>query len=306
VGVAQDPHLTRGGFMAPGLAGDFFLGERRNLMVRWSGKNRGSSRILEEIIFGPINSLLSLLVEKTQISKRIFDVFGRILPVPQTIVRGVPIKIILPLNQVGVYNTLKQWETREPEVLDWIDNFEKGCVFFDVGASFGTETLYAALKKEGPKKIISFDLALESSFNLAYNVSLNNISNVDQYFLALSDGIKLQSYRCVTQYYYVNQRDKYDNVNYNTIAISLDNFINMSNIYPNYIKIDVDGAEESIILGMKETVKDERLRSVVVEVSDKSELPIIKFFRESGFSIDLERVLEEEETIFKNIIFTRR
>ena len=143
--------------------------------MQWGGKNRDSSRILEEIIFGPINSLLSLFVEKTQISKRIFDFFGRILPVPQTIVRGVPIKIVLPLNQVGVYNTFKQWETREPEVLDWIDSFEKGCVFFDVGASFGTETLYAALKNDGPKKIVSFDLALESSFNLAYNISLNNI-----------------------------------------------------------------------------------------------------------------------------------
>ena len=77
-------------------------------MVRWGGKNRGSSRILEEIIFGPINSLLASFVEKTQISKRIFDFFGRVLPVPKTMVRGVPIKIILPLNQVGVYNTFKQ------------------------------------------------------------------------------------------------------------------------------------------------------------------------------------------------------
>ena len=275
-------------------------------MVQWGGKNRSSSRLLEEIIFAPINSLLSLFVEKTQISKRIFDFFGRILPVPQTIVRGVPIKIILPLNQVGVYNTFKQWETREPEVLDWIDSFEKDCVFFDVGASFGTETLYAALKKEGPKKIISFDLALESSFNLAYNISLNNISNVDQYYLALSDGMKLQSYSCVTQYYYINKRDKYDSVNYNTITLSMDEFINMSKIFPDYIKIDVDGAEESIILGMKDTVNDERLRSVVVEVSDKSELLVTKFFQESGFKIDFEHIFDEDETIFKNIIFTRR
>jgi hypothetical protein len=130
---------------------------------------------------------LSKLVEKTIFSKRIFDFYGRILPVPQTIVRGIPIKIIIPINQVGVYNTMKSWEEREPEVLDWIDSFEKGCTFFDVGASFGTETLYAALKKDGPEKIVSFDLSLESSFNLAYNISLNNINNVDQYFISLSD-----------------------------------------------------------------------------------------------------------------------
>ena len=292
--------------MAPGLAGDFFLVERSNLMVRWGGEKTGSSRILEEIIFGPINSLLSLLVEKTQISKRIFDIFGRILPVPQTLVRGVPIKIILPLNQVGVYNTFKQWETREPEVLDWIDNFEKGCIFFDVGASFGTETLYAALKKEGPKKIVAFDLALESSFNLAYNIVLNNISNVDQYFLALSDGINLQSYKCVTQYYYIEQREKYDNVYYNTMTLSMDKFIDMTHIVPDYIKIDVDGAEEGIILGMRETVKNEKLRSVVIEVSDESEPAIVEFFKKAGFIIQLEHIFKADGEGYKNIIFTRK
>jgi FkbM family methyltransferase len=275
-------------------------------MVWLGGKNRRSSRTLEKIIFGPINSFLSLLVEKTQISKRIFDFFGRVLPIPKTIVRGVPIKIILPLNQVGVYNTCKSWENREPEVLDWIDGFEKGCIFFDVGASFGTETLYAALKNEGPKKIVSFDLDLESSFNLAYNISLNNITNVDQYFLALSDKFNLTSYACVTQYHYIEGRKQYDNVTYKTISIPLDQFINMTHIFPDYIKIDVDGAEESIISGMTETVQNKKLRSVVIEVSDKSEPAVSNFFRKAGFRIELERVLTTDGTSYKNIIFTRK
>jgi len=270
------------------------------------GNNKRSRRTFENIIFGTINTVLSKLVEKTNLSKRIFDFYGRILPIPQTIVRGIPIKIIIPLNQVGVYNTMKNWEEREPEVLDWIDSFEEGCTFFDVGASFGTETLYAALKNEGPKKIVSFDLDLESSFNLAYNISLNNISNVEQYFLALSDGFNLNSYMCVTQYYYIYGRKQYDNVTYKTISIAMDKFINMTHIFPDYIKIDVDGAEESIISGMTETVKHKGLKSVVVEVSDKSELPITKFFEEAGFKIDFERRWAEEEKNYKNIIFSRK
>jgi FkbM family methyltransferase len=273
----------------------------------WLGeKNQGSSRTLEKIIFGPINYLLTLLVEKTQISKRIFDFFGRVLPIPQAIIRGVPIRIILPLNQVGVYNTFKDWEEREPEVLDWIDGFEKGCIFFDVGASFGTETLYAALKNEGPKKIVSFDLDLESSFNLSYNISLNNISNVEQYFLALSDEFNLKSYICVTQYYYVKGKKKYDNVTYKTLAISMDKFINMTQIFPDYIKIDVDGAEESIVSGMRETVQNQKLRSVVIEVSDKSEPAISNFFQKAGFRIEFERTFKTEGPTYKNIIFTRK
>jgi len=274
-------------------------------MVWLGGKNRSSSRTLEKIIFGPINSLLTLLVEKTQISKRIFDFFGRVLPIPKTIVRGVPIKIIIPLNQVGVYNTMKSWEEREPEVLDWIDGFEKGCTFFDVGASFGTETLYAALKKDGPEKIVSFDLSLEASFNLSYNISLNNINNVDQYFMALSDKSKLIRFNEPSNYYYVKGMDKYYFLSFNTVSISMDNFIKMSLLSPDYIKIDVDGPEQSIISGMTDTVKNKRLKSVAIEVSDTSELPITKFFQEAGFKIDFERSWEEKEGNFKNIIFTR-
>jgi FkbM family methyltransferase len=215
-------------------------------------------RKIENIAFGTLNAFLSYLIEKTKFSKRIFDCFGRVLPIPQALVRGVPIKVIIPLNQVGVYNTFKHWENREPEVLDWIDGFEPGCTFFDVGASFGTETLYAALKPNGPNKIVSFDLCLQSSFNLSYNISLNNIKKVDQYFLALMDGIKLIPFETPSNYYFVKGRETYENLQFNTLSLSLDQFIKMSQISPNYIKIDVDGAEPGVIAGMAETVKNKR------------------------------------------------
>lgn len=265
------------------------------------------ARVLETMVFGPINAILSFLIEKTRFSKRIFDFFGRILPIPQQIVRGVPIKVVMPLNQVGVYNTFKDWEKREPEVLDWIDRFEKGCIFFDVGASFGTETLYAALKTGGPDKIAAFDLTLESSFNLAYNIKINDIHKVDQYYLALSHDFGLHSYEEPSQYHYVKDRQKYDMVSYNTLSISLDQFISMTQLFPDYIKIDVDGAEESLVLGMAETVQNPRLKSVAIEVSSTSEPAIASFFKNAGFTVEYERIWTEEGgTSFKNIIFTRR
>lgn len=274
-------------------------------MMDFLRKNRYISRKLEDVIFGSINNILSIFVGKTNVSKLIFDFFGRVLPIPQTKVRGVPIKIIIPLSQVGVYNTFKDWEGREPEVLDWIDGFAAGCTFFDIGASFGTETLYAALKKDGPQKIVSIDASLDSSVNLAYNITLNNIRNVDQYFIALSDGVNLYAFSDPTQYYHVKGRPKYDFIHYNTLSISLDQFIKMIQLFPDYLKIDVDGAEQDIIKGMSETVKNWRLKSVVIEVSDKSEPAIRQFFLESGFKVDMERKWAEGEKVFRNIIFSR-
>jgi FkbM family methyltransferase len=267
---------------------------------------RSAAKLLEKIVFGPINAILAFLIEKTRCSKRIIDFYGRILPTPQQIVRGVPIKIIMPLNQVGVYNTFKDWEEREPEILDWIDRFETGCTFFDVGASFGTETLYAALKADGPEKIVAFDLTLNSSFNLAYNISINNIQKVDQYYLALSNDSGLHSYQEPSQYHFVKGRNKYDIVSYNTLSISLDKFVSMAQLFPDYIKIDVDGAEENLILGMAETVQNPKLRSVAIEVSDESEPAITSFFKNAGFTVEFERVWTEEGGPgFKNIIFVR-
>jgi FkbM family methyltransferase len=274
-------------------------------MIDFLRKNRHISRKLQEVIFGKINNILSIFVEKTEISKLVFDFFGRVLPLPQTKVRGVPIKIIIPLNQVGVYNTFKDWEKREPEVLDWIDGFASGCTFFDIGASFGTETLYAALKKNGPQKIVAIDASLDSSVNLAYNITLNNIDNVEQYFIALSDGMSLYAYSDPTQYYHVKGRPKYDFIHYNTLSISLDQFIKMTLLFPDYLKIDVDGAEQDIIKGMSETVRNRRLKSVAIEVSAQSELAVRQFFMENGFKVKVERKWEEAEKIFKNIIFSR-
>jgi len=268
---------------------------------------RSSASVLEKIVFGPINAILAFLIEKTRFSKRIFDFYGRILPVPQQIVRGVPIKVIMPLNQVGVYNTFKDWEEREPEILDWIDRFVKGCTFFDVGASFGTETLYAALKEDGPDKIIAFDLALESSFNLAYNISINNIQKIDQYYLELSNNFGLHSVQEPSQYHFIKGRKKYEMVAYNTLSISLDQFVNMTQLFPDYIKIDVDGAEEDLVLGMAETVQNPKLRSVAIEVSDESESAITSFFKNAGFTVEFERIWTESGGPgFKNIIFVRK
>jgi FkbM family methyltransferase len=274
-------------------------------MIDFLKKNRHISRKLEDVMFGSINNILSIFVGKTDAAKLMFDFFGRVLPLPQTIVRGIPIKIIIPLNQVGVYNTFKDWEKREPEVLDWIDAFAAGCTFFDIGASFGTETLYAALKKDAPQKIVAIDASLDSSIDLAYNITLNKINNVDQYFIALSDGMNIYAYSDPTQYYHVEGRPKYDFIHYNTVSISLDQFIKMTLLFPDYLKIDVDGAELDIINGMSETVKNRRLKSVAIEVSDQSELPIRQFFMENGFKLDRQRKWEEAGKIFKNIIFSR-
>jgi len=80
----------------------------------------------------------------------------------------------------------------------------------------------------------------------------------------------------------------------------------MTQIFPDYIKIDVDGAEENVVMGMTETLQNPKLRSVAIEVSDQSEPAIANLFKNSGFVVEFERIwVDEKGAGFKNIIFTR-
>ena len=84
----------------------------------------------------------------------------------------------------------------------------------------------------------------------------------------------------------------------NILVCSLDLFVEIFGApVPNYIKIDVDGAELDVILGAKKTLRNYSLKSIQIEVDDKknSASQVIKLILESGFVI-------ESKTNFKNSI----
>ena len=82
---------------------------------------------------------------------------------------------------------------------------------------------------------------------------------------------------------------------------------------PDHVKIDIDGQELSVLLGMKNTLKTPRLKSMLIEINqDRDE--IFDVMDEHGFSIDNKfnrmkrhsRVRRKKEGInAENIIFTR-
>jgi len=258
-------------------------------------------------MFGMVNRLLSKLAESTDALGWMFRLFTRILPVPQAVVRGVPIKAVLPLNEYGVFATFRTWEKREPETLDWIDAFEEDSIFFDIGSGFGTETLYAALKVGGPRKIICFDCGLSSSFNLAMNLQINRIESVDQYYLALSDRSRAVSVSEHTNYASVAGRPRYDKIALKTWSTSVDEFVERTGNHPDYIKIDVDGEEAHIVEGMRRTLGNAALKAVLVEVDQDTQELVTRRLQAAGFELAYQS--EERQnggaTRTKNMIFSR-
>jgi FkbM family methyltransferase len=249
-----------------------------------------------------INWLLGQFIEKTYLSIVLYKFMTHILPAPIVRVRGVPIKIVIPFHQIGVFRTVKSWETRESETLDWIDAFEPGCVFVDIGASFGNETLYAALKQNGPHEIVCFDLSLQTSYNLAFNLNLNSITKVRQYYLAVADCAEFVNTAEYTNYLGVPGRPELEMISYRTWGMSLDEFVERTGHQPDYIKIDVDGFEDRVVKGMYQTLRSPQLKSLLIEVNAIARAAVLQGLADAGF-VESGRVALGAEA--ENIIFRR-
>ena len=100
---------------------------------------------------------------------------------------------------------------------------------------------------------------------------------------------------------------------YSIIGTSLDDLIKQKIIkIPDYIKIDVDGTEHIILKGMKENLKNKKIKSILIEVNKKNKLQfnkIKKIMKLNNFVL----ISEEQSRISKisdknvfNFIYMRK
>ena len=80
-------------------------------------------------------------------------------------------------------NSLVNWRietfySKEPETLEWIDNFNKDqkFTFWDIGSNIGLYSIYNAVKNNN-SKTIAFEPSTSNLRVLSRNISLNNLQN---------------------------------------------------------------------------------------------------------------------------------
>ena len=88
-----------------------------------------------------------------------------------------------------------------------------------------------------------------------------------------------------------------------SIGFSIDYYIELSNFIPNFIKIDVDGNEALVVEGMKNTLKNNELKSILLEVNHKfdSHIKAMEIIKNNNFEI----VKKEKYDFLTNYIFSR-
>jgi FkbM family methyltransferase len=162
--------------------------------------------------------------------------------------------------------------SKEPATIGWIDTFDQGDVFWDVGANIGIYSLYATTIRG--VETLAFEPA---SFNYALlcdNAHLNNLNGrIAPYNLAFSaqtrlGRLKLDDDEPGIAFATVEERSE-GRLEEAVLVFSVDDFIaRFSPPFPTHIKIDVDGSEEQILEGATRTFADLRLKSLLIEVDE--------------------------------------
>jgi len=177
----------------------------------------------------------------------------------------------------------REWKRKEPETIAWIDSFEKGDTFLDIGANIGIYSLYAASRGV---RVVAVEphpgnfqaLATNQRFlnrHLSIRPVLGGVGKMnrcmDFFFNTIeagSTGGKHGTNGKSRQYVRV---------------YTVDYLIRWYGPFA-HIKIDVDGEERGIVQGMKTGLRARAFKSCLIEADPKTKAFILARFEENGYT----------------------
>lgn len=211
--------------------------------------------------------------------------------------------VILPGGETLVFRTghgrllwrARTFQSEEPMILDWINQFSAEDCFYDVGANVGSYSLYAA--KKGVQTF-----AFEPEFNnlqLLYdNIFLNQVqakctpvpiglgesTRMGVFFLkSVSKGDALHG---VGRKSYLLDAPSSACPKINVLVAKLDDLIEIFGLpRPTRIKIDVDGNELNVIQGAMHTLDYVRDVYVEVDIKQTEHCQVLDILTQKGFHL---------------------
>lgn len=239
---------------------------------------------LKRLLFlNSANKFSSFLLENVDL---VYDFFHK----------GLNIKIACP-NRVNLYRA-ETYLTKEPDMIDWLETMDHNVVLLDIGANIGLYSIYAA--KKGVKQVIAVEPESQNYGLLNKNIYLNNLSDkITALNIGFNDitglnhlfipnflpGAALNNLGEST-----NWKKEAFNADFRqaVMAYSVDDFLALNpSLFPTHIKIDVDGIERKIIEGASKTLKDDRVRQVIIELNTSltEDMDIMDILKGHGFKL---------------------
>ena len=207
--------------------------------------------ILDEIIYNIINNKKSIFIDNE--------------------------KVYLSTPNRLLHFRKETFYTKEEDTLTWIDSFKKNSIFLDVGANVGLYSIYAAKKRD------TITYAIEPSFfNLEFlvrNIFINKLNNkINVLPIALNNDVSISNFHLTTTEWggalstfdktFDDSGNKINQVfKYKTLGFDIDTLFDLLKINKiDYLKIDVDGLEHIILLGLKKLLPN--IKEILIEIND--------------------------------------
>jgi FkbM family methyltransferase len=179
-----------------------------------------------------------------------------------------PLSFVLLGSAGGRATTLL---TKQPATIAWINGFRPDGVFWDVGANVGVYGLYAALR--GDTRVVAIEPAAVNYFLLSANCEANKFESRMQCLLVgLGRGrsvaqLEVSQFAAAKSFSFLGKSQPYGG-RQAALVMSMDQLIEDYGIAcPNYIKIDVPGLSEDIIVGGERTLQRDDVREIHIEMT---------------------------------------
>jgi FkbM family methyltransferase len=206
------------------------------------------------------------------------DVLKKVGRIRQVSRNGYTYSFVCP-NRVVAWRA-RTFLTKEPETLEWIDTFAPGDVLFDIGANIGLYSIYAGSRSVN---VVAFEPEAQNYALVQQNIFLNGLADrIKCISVAVSDRqgvdyLYVSRFRAGESMHNFGAAEDWQQRPFNAsfrqgiVSFSLDGFLDyQSEPFPTHIKIDVDGIEAKVIRGAHRTLRDPRLKSLLVEFDGAS------------------------------------
>ncbi len=159
--------------------------------------------------------------------------------------------------------------TKFDTIFDFLKTYLKeGMVFADVGANIGSHAINAARLVGGAGSVFAFEADPDTYRLLARNIQSNGLRNIDLRQTCISDHVGTLSFYKHKDSAKSSIVDRGEKVSVTLPSDTLDNLI-PADTKIDVLKVDVEGAELSVLRGAREVFTDQRRPSVVIiEVFD--------------------------------------
>ncbi|HYG55733.1 MAG TPA: FkbM family methyltransferase [Burkholderiales bacterium] len=189
--------------------------------------------------------------------------------------------------------------TKEPVTIEWMSRLGADDVLADVGANMGLYSIWAA--KIGGARVWAFEPESQNFALLNRNIHLNALGErVKAFCLGLSDRsgyseLHLSELCAAGSCHSLGERVDFNlkpvtpAFSQGCAAATLDELVASGAMpQPTHVKIDVDGFEHKVVAGARRTVRDPRLRSLLIEINPGLEehRSLLRELAEAGFRWD--------------------